>query len=261
MSEFKYNIGFVLSGGGARGFAHLGFLEALNEAGIRPDIISGTSAGALAGVLYADGYAPKEILSMFKMMSRLELMRPTLPKEGLLQINVISKLLRNNLRAKTFKDLKIPLIVSATDINNGRIVYFSEGDLIETVIASSSIPVIFPPVKIGEFTYVDGGILDNFPIKPLENICRIKAGCFVNQVGYVEKISGLVRLAERTFMVGMAREIPEKSKKFDFFVSPPELGSFRVHDTLKAREMFEIGYRNTREKLKDFDLVSLLEKS
>lgn len=260
MNDYKYNIGLVLSGGGARGFAHLGFLEALNEEGIYPDIISGTSAGALAGVLYADGYSPREILAMTKMNSRLELMKPALPKEGLLQISAITKLLRNHLRAKTFDELKIPLIVTATDINNGRIVYFSEGNLVETVTASASIPVIFPPVKIGGFSYVDGGILDNFPVKPLENICRVKVGCFVNQVGYVDKISGLIRMAERTFMVGMAREIPEKSKKFDLFVSPPELGNYRVHDTLRAPEMFEIGYRNTKEKLKDFDIVRLLEK-
>jgi NTE family protein len=258
MSVFKYNIGFVLSGGGARGFAHLGFLEAMNEAGIFPDIIAGTSAGALAGVLYADGYTPREILAMTKSTSRLELMKPALPREGLLQISGIMKLLKNNLRARTFDELKIPLIVTATDINNGRIVYFSEGNLIEIVLASSSIPVIFPPVKIGEFSYVDGGILDNFPVKPLEDICRIKAGCFVNQVGYVEKISGLIRLAERTFMVGMAKEIPEKSKKFDFFVSPPELGNFRVLDTLRAPELFEIGYSNTKEKLKEFDIEKCL---
>ena len=128
MSVKKYKIGLVLSGGGARGFAHLGVIQALNEAGIFPDVISGTSAGALVGVLYADGYTSKEILKLLNTGSRLDFMRPALPREGLLQINGIIKILKTSLRAKTFKELKIPLFVSATDLNNGKAVYFSEGD-------------------------------------------------------------------------------------------------------------------------------------
>ncbi|NMD03179.1 MAG: phospholipase, partial [Bacteroidales bacterium] len=80
MAEEKYKTGLILSGGGARGFAHLGVLQALNESEIYPDVISGTSAGALAGVLYCDGYTPKEILKIMKASSRLEYMKPTLPR-------------------------------------------------------------------------------------------------------------------------------------------------------------------------------------
>lgn len=260
MQGIQYNIGFVLSGGGARGFAHLGFLQALNEEGIYPDVIAGTSAGALAGVLYADGYTPREILAMTDTGSRLDFLRPTLPREGLLQISGLLKILKTNLRSKTFSDLKIPLYVTATDINNAKVVYFSEGELIDIVIASSSIPVVFPPVRIGEFNYVDGGILDNLPIRPIENKCHVKIGCFVNQVGYVEKISGLISIAERTFMVGMSKELFEKSRKFDLFIAPDELRNYRITDTLKAKEMFAIGYKATKEKLKEFDLNRLLDK-
>src|SRR5512139_717256 len=113
MADYQYNTGLVLSGGGARGFAHLGVIEALNEAGIFPDVISGCSAGALAGVLYADGYTPREIMNLTNTGSRLDFMRPTLPREGLLQIGGIVKILRTHLRAKTFEELKIPLYVSA----------------------------------------------------------------------------------------------------------------------------------------------------
>lgn len=260
MVGVRYNIGFVLSGGGARGFAHLGFLEALNEEGIFPDVIAGTSAGALAGVLYADGYTPREILAMTDTGSRLDFLRPTLPREGLLQISGLLKILKTNLRAKTFSDLKIPLYVTATDINNARVVYFSEGELIDIVIASSSIPVVFPPVRIGDYSYVDGGILDNLPVRPLEEICHVKIGSFVNQVGYVEKVSGLISLAERTFMVGMSKELFEKAKKFDLFIAPEDLRNFRVTDTIKAKEMFDVGYKATKEKLRDFDVRKILEK-
>jgi NTE family protein len=259
MSEKQYNIGLVLSGGGARGFAHLGVIQALNDSGIFPDIISGTSAGALAGVLYADGFTPKEILHLMNYGSRLDFMRPALPREGLLQIGGIIKILKSCLRAKTFEELKIPLYVAATDLNNGKAEYFSKGTLLNPVIASASIPVLFQPVMINDLFYVDGGVLDNLPLKPIENKCRILIGSFVNPVGYVEKCSGLINIAERTFMLSMSKEISEKAKKFDLFVAPAELRNYKILDPEKAEELFDVGYKATREKLKDTIVKSLLD--
>ena len=249
----------VLSGGGARGFAHLGLIQALNDSGIFPDIISGTSAGALAGVLYADGYTPKEILHLMNSGSRLDFMRPTLPREGLLQIGGIIKILKSSLRAKTFEELKIPLYVTATDLNNGKAEYFSEGSLLDPVIASASIPVLFQPVMINDIYYVDGGVLDNLPLKPIENRCRFLIGSFVNPVGYMEKCSGLINIAERTFMLSISKEINEKAKKFDLFVAPLELRNYRILDPEKAEELFEVGYKAMMEKLKDAVVKSILE--
>src|SRR5664279_6592364 len=108
MPDKEYRIGLVLSGGGARGYAHIGVIEALNEAGIFPDVISGTSAGAIIGALYADGHPPKEILKIMNVGSRLDFMRPAMPREGLLQISGIVKILKSNLRSKKFSDLNIP---------------------------------------------------------------------------------------------------------------------------------------------------------
>jgi NTE family protein len=260
MSDKIYNTGLVLSGGGARGFAHLGVIQALNEAGIFPDVISGTSAGALIGVLYADGYTPNEILLLLNGGSRLDFMRPAMPREGLLQINAIMKILKSSLRAKVFKELKIPLFVSATDLNNGKAVYFSEGDLFCPVIASASIPVLFQPVKINDISYVDGGVLDNLPVRPIENKCRSLIGSFVNPVGYMEKISGLINIAERTFMLSMSKEIFEKAKKFNLFIAPPELRNFKILDPEKSNELFEIGYKATNEKLKTIDVENLINQ-
>ena len=251
MAKEQYKIGLVLSGGGARGFAHLGLIQALNEAGIYPDVLSGTSAGALVSVLYADGYSPKEILKLMNSGHRLDFMRPALPREGLLQLNGIIKILKSRLRAKTFDELKIPLFVTATDLNNGKVVYFSEGDLLDPVIASASIPVIFQPVKINDISYVDGGVLDNLPLKPIENRCKILIGSFVNPVGNIEKISGLINIAERTFMLSMSKEIIEKAKNFDLFVAPPELRNYKILDPEKAEELFSVGYKATQKKLKD----------
>lgn len=258
MSVKEYEIGLVLSGGGARGYAHLGVIQALNEAGIYPDVISGTSAGAIVGVLYADGYSPREILTFMNWGSRFDLMRPALPREGLLQINGINKMLRTSLRAKKFDDLKIPLFVAATDLNNGKAVYFSEGDLFDTIIASASIPVLFQPVKINNISYVDGGVLDNLPIRPLENICRVMIGSFVNPVGNIEKISGLINIAERTFMLSMSKDIIEKIKRFNLFIAPPELKNYGFLDPEKSQEIFDIGYNETKARLAEIDIDALI---
>ena len=155
MEKKKYRTGVVLSGGGARGFAHLGVLQALNDAGIFPDVVSGTSAGALVGVLYADGYRPEEILQIMNSSSMLHYVRPTVPREGLLQISGIERILQENLKASTFEGLSIPLFVTATDLNNGVAKYFCEGELLRPVIASASIPVLFKPVIIDNIYYVD----------------------------------------------------------------------------------------------------------
>ncbi|MCE5347924.1 MAG: patatin-like phospholipase family protein [Bacteroidales bacterium] len=258
MLKKKYKTGLVLSGGGARGFAHLGLIQALNEAGIYPDVISGTSAGALAGVLYADGYTPKEILKLMNHSSRLDFIRPTMPREGLLQIGGIIKILKSSLRAKKFEELKLPLYVTATDLNNGKAVYFSKGELIDPVIASSSIPVLFQPVIINNICYVDGGVLDNLPVKPIENKCRYLIGSFVNPIGHAEKISGLITIAERTFNLNMSKEVLEKAGKFDMLVAPPDLINYGVLDPEKAEEIFQLGYKATKEKLKEIDVEKLL---
>ena len=258
MSEYNYNTGVVLSGGGARGFAHLGVLEALNEAGIFPDVVSGTSAGALVGVLYADGYTPGEIMRLMNSTSRLHYVRPTVPRAGLLQISGIERILKENLRAKNFEDLKIPLFVTATDLNNGKAEYFSAGELITPVIASASIPVLFNPVIINKLHYVDGGVLDNLPIKPIEDKCRFIIGSFVNPTGYEETVTSLVQIAERSFFLSMSREVADKSKKFDLLIAPLELKDYKVLDPEKAIEVFDIGYRATKEKLKNIDIDKII---
>ena len=253
----QYKVGLVLSGGGARGFAHLGVIQALNDAGIFPEVISGTSAGAIVGALSADGYSPLEIMKLLNSNTRLHYIRPTMPKEGLLQISGVVRILKDNLRAKNFEELKIPLIVTATDLNNGRIVYFSEGELINVIIASASIPVLFKPVVINNIHYVDGGVLDNLPIKPIENKCQIIIGSFVNPTGYEENVTNLISIAERTFLLSVSKEVIEKSKKFNLFIAPPELRYYKILDPEKSEELFTVGYKATKEKLNDPEIKKL----
>jgi NTE family protein len=254
MPEKKYKTGLVLSGGGARGFAHLGVIQALNEAGIFPDVISGTSAGAIVGVLIADGYTPAEIMKFPNANKWFNYIRPTMPRDGLLQISGVIRILRDNLRAKTFEELKIPLFVTATNLNHGRIEYFSSGELFQPVVASASIPVLFKPVIINGYCYVDGGVLDNLPIRPIEDKCDFIIGSFVNPTGYEENITNLIQIAERTFLLNVSKEIFEKSKRFNILIAPQELKKFNILDPEKAEAVFLIGYNVTKEKLKEMKM-------
>ncbi len=258
MPEEMYNTGLVLSGGGTRGFAHLGVLQALNEESVYPDVIAGASAGALAGVMYCDGISPREALKIMKGSSRLNYMKPTMPRDGLLQLSGIKKILEDHLHAKTFGDLKVPLYVSATDLNNGKPVYFSSGPLLDPIIASASIPVLFKPVIIDNIHYVDGGVLDNLPLRPIEKLCRFTIGSFVNPVGKEESLTSLIKITERTFMIMMAKEVTEKSKKFDIFISPQELKNYGILSPDEADAVFKIGYKATKEKLKEPEVRQLI---
>jgi NTE family protein len=257
MANKKFKTGIVLSGGGARGFCHLGVLHALNEANIFPDVISGTSAGAIVGCLYADGHKPHEILKLMSKNSRLDYFSFTMPKDGLLHISGIVKILKELLTAKTFEELKIPLFVAATDLNNGKIVYFSKGELLRPVIASSSIPVLFKPLIIDKISYVDGGVMDNLPIDPLRNICEKIIGSFVNPVGYEDSFSSILSIAARTFHLSMYRDTLEKQGQFTLIIAPPELKNYPLLQPGNAEKLFEIGYRKTRKELKNGEVQDL----
>jgi len=258
MNNKPYNIGIALSGGGARGFAHLGVLKALNEAGIFPDIVAGTSAGAIVGAFYCDGYTPDEIMKIMRSRSWLDYMRPYVSKTGLLSISGLQKILKENLRSRIFDELKIKLIVTATDYNNGKAVYFEKGDLIKTVIASASIPVIFKPVIIDGTTYCDGGVLDNLPVYPLEGKCRLIIGSYVNPTGPEKNFKSLIKIAERTFLLNLSREVLAKAAKFDLLIAPTELKNYPVLDPENSEEVFRIGYEATKEVLKSKVIMNRL---
>lgn len=247
----EYKLGIVLSGGGARGFAHLGVLKALNEAGIYPEIISGVSAGSIVGAFYADGYTPDEIPEFFldhKLFKYFELI---LPKKGLLRITGLLRIITQHLRSRTFESLKIPLVISATDLIEGKTVYFSKGELVKVIIASSSIPVLFTPLEMDHSVFVDGGVLNNLPIEPIRERCNTVIGVHVNPTGKQEVITGLSNIAERSFNLSIANNVKQNSKLCDFYIEPQELRNFGVFEVSKAREVIEIGYNYTKEHFID----------
>ena len=156
-------LGLVLSGGGSRGIAHLGILKVLDEIGIQIDAIAGSSSGAIAGALYASGYSPDDILKIVEETSFLKLIRPAISKTGLLKMDSAEWLYTQYIKKNTFEDLRIPLTITATDLCRGKTVYFSRGELIRPLMASTCIPVMFEPISVNDKLFVDGGLLNNFP--------------------------------------------------------------------------------------------------
>ena len=168
----KYQIGYALSGGFIKGFAHLGVMQALLEHDIKPEIISGVSAGALAGVFYADGNEPHKVLDYFSGHKFQDLTKLVIPKKGLFDLCEFIDFLRTNLKAKNLEELQLPLIITATDLDHGRMVHFHRGSIAERVAASCCMPVMFSPVNIDGTNYVDGGLMMNLPVSTLRRVCN-----------------------------------------------------------------------------------------
>lgn len=246
-----FNSGLILSGGGARGFAHAGILKALNEYEIYPDVISGVSAGAIVGALYADGHSPDQIYEIFAQESSFfKYVKLKVPGKGLFKTEGLKKNLSKHLKAKTFEELQTPLYVVATNINKAEVVYFNSGEILDKVLASAAIPVLFEPIEIDGDLYVDGGVLDNFPVLPVEKFCKQLIGISLNPIQAQDNINSLLNIAERTFHLSVSSNLSQKIEKCDMVFEPKELGNYRLLDTSKGKEMFDLGYKSAKKLLK-----------
>jgi NTE family protein len=163
-------IGLALSGGGARGLAHVGVLRVLTEAGIPIDYVAGTSAGALAGVTYCAGMSPDEMEHFAMQINWTYMARPTLSSSGLLSSKRLESWLKFILGDIRFCDLKTPLAIVATDLDSGKPVSLTTGRVGPAVRASCSVPGLFTPVTIDGRRLVDGGISDNLPIDVVQRM-------------------------------------------------------------------------------------------
>lgn len=240
--EFKFDLGLALSGGGAKGFAHLGVLQALNENGLYPEIISGTSAGAFAGVFYADGHSPKDIASFFKQKKFQEFAEFGIPHGGFFKSTRLSSFLKSHLRAKNFEDLKVPLRVVATDIEEGTFKVFTEGDIISAVVASCSVPLVFAPVEINGHYYVDGGLLKNFPVSTIRKDCRMIFGVNVSPIRPLSYKQSLKYVAERSFHYMSSSNTFQDRKLCDYLVESPNLASYSMFDLENVDDIYNAGY-------------------
>ncbi len=240
-------VGVTLSGGGARGIAHLGVLKALDEMGIKISMISGVSSGAIAGVFYAYGFTPDEILQLIKELSVFKVMRPVFGSVGLMHMEEIEKLYIKYLGAHAcFEDLKIPVVVGATEMNEGVNMYFSTGELIKPLMASSAVPILYKPIEFNGKLLNDGGLLNNLPVEQLHNNCDIKIGVHVNPINHQANITSLRGMVERTTLLAINNNVKLRLPLCDLLLEPQELRYYRLTNFRKADEIFQVGYEYTK---------------
>jgi NTE family protein len=248
-------IGICLSGGGALGYAHVGVLQALEDNGIFPQVISGSSMGAIVGVLYAAGHKPESILQEVKnekVFKISDIISPTLSSTGISEHKVLRNLLKNLLPYKNFNELEKEFYVCVSNLNKADWIIIGEGDLLhEYVVASASIPGIFEANNIGETTYVDGSLFNNLPAQILKDKCSVIIG--VDVLPYYER----KKITKKTEVLGLSiravehLNAKEGRKLCDFLIESPAIEKFSEFSFDKYNEIIKIGYDTTIEYLKE----------
>ncbi len=249
--EEKVEIGLVLSGGGAKGAAHIGVLKAIEERNIKIDVISGTSSGAIIGALFAEGYSSEAILDLYLSTSVFKPGYFTWRKPGIIDTDALGKILEPMLEHDEFEKLKIPLYIVATDVENVESTVFDSGPLIKAILSSSSFPGIFAPVNFNEKLYVDGGVLNNFPVDIIRDKCNTLIGANVQIIDFRDKskFKSTFSLVQRVFTISIRSESLTKYKDCDVLIAPKELANYATFNIFKMKEMYKIGYEEASKQL------------
>lgn len=293
-SKKDLKIGLALSGGGAKGLAHIGVLRVLEELGIRPDYISGTSMGAVVGALYSAGYSLDEIENILTKSDwdsfingsfvddKIPLEKKINNKKYMLSIRYdnkfnfslpkgfgnnqmiyfeFKKLLNSVDNIKNFDDLPIPLRVIATDLNTGEAVAIKEGDLAKAITASVAIPTVFDPVEIDGRLYIDGLVSRNFPVIDVINMgADIVIGSDVGNEIKDKKDYNILSVLNQLVTIQSASSTSEQRELASILISPDVL-DYSATDLNKGKILIEKGEKAAREQLALIkDLANLSKK-
>ncbi|WP_221394170.1 patatin-like phospholipase family protein [Dyadobacter sp. NIV53] len=253
-------IGLVLSGGGARGISHIGAVKALMEQGITVNVISGTSAGAFIGALLAYGYSPDDILEIFLKTYFSGYLRFGFSMGGLLRIDRAEEILKKYIPENTFEALKIPLAVTATDINAGEEICFRTGELAKPVLASCCLPGLFKPIIFEGRELVDGAIFNNLPVAAIEKEVDFMIGIHCNPIMLQKSSAHMHSITYRSFRLAMRGKAKVSLDQCDLLIEAPELGDFNTFDFRKTQQLFDIGYKYTKELLLQKDVLSTIDR-
>lgn len=243
--------GLVLSGGGARGFATLGALKALDEQGFKPDMISGVSAGAIAAAFYASGLKPEEIFELMDHKQIYNFIRFRFPKRSFFYFDGFKNLLGDYFGEMDLRELNIPVVVAAVNLNDGKVIYFRKGKIRDILLATASIPILFPPVEIEGKLYSDGGILDNLPAWPIRQKCDFILGINANPVEYQKDFGSLISISERILKLLVKEHADKFIHLCDEYVLLENLEDYNLFDFSRRREIFEKGYAYMKTKINE----------
>ncbi len=251
-SEAKdFKVGVAFSGGAMRGIAHIGVLAALEEENIEIDIVSGISAGSIVATLYAAGFTAEEMLNIVKKHLGIKAIRPGVPKLGFFSLSYLGNTLKKYIPHNSFEALEKPIWVGATNINTGHLEYFNTGSLDDKIMASCAMPIVFKPVQIEDDLYLDGGVVGNLPARILKNKCDVLVG--VNLIStlndYNNSVNNIVTLASRAFEIAVFQNAVQDVSVCDLVLDPPNLNQIQVYDVFKVDQIFESGYKHTKDKI------------
>ncbi len=248
----KKKLGFALGAGGSRGVAHIGFLQAMEEADIRPDFITGCSMGSVVGSAYASGMTIEQMKTAVHKLRLLDLIAPTGKRGGLFETKKVRKLLTRYIGDIDFSDLKIPFRCIAVDMISQKVVEFSKGKLLDAVIASSSIPSIFCPMEKDGMRLIDGGILERVPYPQVKNMGAdvVVAVDVLGTLSTKEKCPSTLGVLLETidimdnYRTKIRREANEDL--YDFWIEP-DLGTMNQYVLKEVKKAYEKGYEIGQE--------------
>jgi NTE family protein len=245
--DIKNGISLVLSGGGARGAFHLGVLQALDELKIPIREISGTSIGAIIGAFYLAGKTPIEIFNFFDSHKFYRVLKLNIHKGSLFRVDIEHDFLNEMLNGvRNIEELQKPLHVSITDIKQGVVSYHNKGNIKELIYASGALYPIFGPVNLNGNKFIDGGVMDNFPMQPLLNTKYPIAGSNLHPNIYKSKQLIITRAF---FLACIARGTEEKIKKCDYYFTHEELTNHNILSLRKLDKLFILGYEEAKKIL------------
>jgi NTE family protein len=234
-------VALALGGGAARGFAHIGVIEVLEENGIRPDIVTGTSAGSLVAALYAAGRTGKELETIALNMDESALTDWSFPGRGLIRGEALARYVRDATGNKPLEQMKIPLGIVATDLDSGKPILFRRGDIGTAVRASSAVPAVFQPVRIGTHEYVDGGLTSPVPVRSARDMgADVIIAVDISQLPDGGDTSNALHMLLQTFSI-MSRSINELELKEAEIVLHPKLVGVAGTDFSVRKKNIEAG--------------------
>ena len=253
----KGKAALCLGGGGARGFAHIGAIQAFMEEGIDFDLVVGCSAGSIVGALYAAGVAPKDMLMHGAGLQMKDI------KKGFIwspdDSTKIGKIVSDLIGDKKIEELNKPFCAVATDLVEGKQVTLDSGSVATAVSASSTVPLFFKPLILGEKHLVDGGLLNNIPA----DVCRVMGADFVITVdvnptrGAGTKETGLISVLKASFDIMGANASVQGLINSDIIVAP-DLSAFKATDKEGYDSMYRLGYEAAKRKCKE--IIQLIYK-
>jgi len=237
------HLGLALGGGAARGFAHVGVIQVLEEAGLKPSHVVGTSAGSLVAALYASGKTVPELRKAAETMEEAEITDWMVPllNRGALRGEALAKYVNHQVGGRSLEQMKIPLGIVATDLRSGEAITFRRGNTGSAVRASSAVPAVFQPVRIGGREYVDGGLVAPVPVHQV----REMGANFVIAVDISSDPEGnpaddTFQILMQTFTI-MGKSINSLALKDAEFVVRPPLAGFKSADFSVRRRSIEAG--------------------